>query len=291
MKIYLADSSVRHFALAEQGCLSRGIPLKIRRILLSYHYVQNTPLDSLLEKHFVEPYPEVFLDSGAFSAFSQGAKVDIVAYCNYISQYKHLLTVYSNLDVIGSAEGTFANQKHMEKRGLEPLPVFHVGEDWKYLKTYLEYRPYIALGGMVPYNSSGRSKKIIPWLVQCFKRAKNISVYHGFGCTSWDLIMNFPWYSVDSSTWSQAYRWGKPLLFDKNMGRFFEVRLGDYRKCYRYASLFRSLGFDPIDFSDREKNKKVDVCAIAALSFVQAEQWLERRHGPITIPERNETSA
>lgn len=238
MKIYLADSSLPNFTLADQGLITHNIDTKIKRILLSYHYIQEMPLDLLMDKHFKPPYPEVFLDSGAFSAYSQGVHISISKYCRYIIKHKKLLTVYSNLDVIGNAEGTYKNQQYMENKGLCPLPVFHVGEDWSYLNIYLRQERYIALGGMVPYNKSSQSKKLLPWLVQCFKRARGRAVYHGFGCTSWDLVLRFPWYSVDSTTWNQAFRWGKPLLFDQQAGRFFEVHLGDHIKCYRYASLF-----------------------------------------------------
>src|SRR2546423_4074021 len=125
MKIYLADSSLPNFTLASEGMASHHIQERIPRVLFSYHYIQDAPLDHLLEKYFTRPFPDVFLDSGAFSAYSQGAKINIAAYCRYIFKYKHLLAVYSNLDVIGSAEGTLKNQRYMESKGLQPLPVFH----------------------------------------------------------------------------------------------------------------------------------------------------------------------
>ena len=249
------------------------------RILMSYHYIQHINLADILAEHFAKPYPEVFLDSGAFSAFSQGTDIDIKSYCAYIHQFKHLLSVYANLDVIGNAQGTYNNQQIMEREGLQPLPVFHVGEDWRYLDEYANSYSYIALGGMVPYLKDHKYN-LMPWLVKCFRIAKDRSVYHGFGCTSWKLVSSLPWHSVDSSTWSRGIRYGEISIFDRNKGKFIRMFLGKkgQGKCYQYAPVFRSLGFDPIEFADKAKNTRGRVVELAVKSFLEAETWLRKRH-------------
>ena len=286
LKTYLADANPQRHVEPQHG-VEDVAPMLRLRILLSYHYYKKLNLDEMFAKHFTKPYPEVFLDSGAFSAFTQGETIDINAYCDYIKQFKHLITTYSNLDVIGSASGTLTNQRKMEKQGLNPLPVFHTNEDWSYLEGYISDYSYIALGGMVPYLRRDKRKQLMSWLLRCFKMAKEKSVYHGFGCTSWDVVCAFPWYSVDSSSWGASFRYGQVPLFDMKLGKFVEAHLGDHAKCYKYATLFRELGFDPADFADRTRNERKKNCAIAALSYLRAEQWLQRRHGLISIPERS----
>jgi hypothetical protein len=128
-------------------------------------------------------------------------------------------------------------------------------------------------------------------LLKAFKIAQGKSVYHGFGCTVWDVVRAFPWYSVDSSTWSAGFRFGKVFLFDNREGALVEANLGNHQRCYKYAHLFRSIGFDPADFAIRERNKREKNCAVAVLSYLRAEKWLERRHGLISIPERSEGGA
>ena len=76
----------------------------------------------------------LFLDSGAFSAFTQGAEINIVDYIAFIKKNKKYIETYAVLDVIGSAEKTWENQRIMEKAGLSPLPCFHFGEGVKWLK-------------------------------------------------------------------------------------------------------------------------------------------------------------
>ena len=83
---------------------------------------------------------ELFLDSGAFSAWSQGKEINIEDYIQFIKEHKDVIDVYANLDVIGDAEATWRNQLRMEKAGLNPLPVFHYGEDISWLKNLLKHK-------------------------------------------------------------------------------------------------------------------------------------------------------
>jgi len=259
------------------------------RILLSYHYYKDTDLDALFAKYFTEPYPDVFADSGGFSAATQGVTIDWRAYTAWVKRWQHLFTTYANLDIIGDAGGTLTNQKRLEDAGLEPLPVFHTGEDWEYLEQYIESYPYIALGGMVPYMRY--TAKIMPWCIQAFKLAQERAVYHGFGATAWRVVRDLPWYSVDSSSWGQGFRFGQVPLFDEKRGGFIKVQLGDNKTVYRHAAIIRKMGFDPADFAERARNDRAKICAISALSYIRAEQWLRRRHGEIHIPGREAAGA
>ncbi|KKP77707.1 MAG: BcepGomrgp31 [candidate division WS6 bacterium GW2011_GWF1_35_23] len=154
---------------------------------------------------------DLFLDSGAFSAFTQGIQIDIEEYIQFIKEHKDYLQVYANLDVIGDPVGTWRNQKIMEESGLNPLPCFHYGEDKKWLRRYLDKgHDYIAFGGMVPISTNN----LRIWLDDLFanyisdKNGFPIIKVHGFGLTSLSLMLRYPWYSVDSTSWVMTGRMG-----------------------------------------------------------------------------------
>lgn len=146
---------------------------------------------------------KLFLDSGAFSAMTQKTEIDIEDYIAFVQKHEKSLHVYSNLDVIGDPQATWANQMIMEKRGLSPIPTFHYGSNIKWLKRLLKRYDYIALGGMVPI----MTKNLIPWLDDLFQNyicnAEGIPQVkiHGFGMTSLKLMFRYPWWSVDSTSW------------------------------------------------------------------------------------------
>ena len=281
MKLHLAERDPQHHSWAKSGVDRANMQL---RILLSYHYYKDTDLDALFAKYFTAPYPEVFADSGAFSAASQGAHIDIADYAAWVKRWAHLLTVHSNLDVIGDAAATDRNQKTLEDMGLDPLPVFHTGSDMAHLDALLDRYQYIALGGMVPYMRF--PKRIMPWLIKCFKLAQGRAVFHGFGATSWTVVKSFPWYSVDSSSWGSGFRYGQVPVFNTARGKFETLSLGNVKEWQGHARLVTQLGFDWRDFADRKRNDRAKICAISALSYMMAEQWLRQRHGEIYIPGR-----
>lgn len=169
---------------------------------------------------------DLFLDSGAYSAFSQGAKIDIYEYINFIKEHEKHLSVYANLDVIGDPIGTWENQVIMESEGLTPLPCYHYGENIKWLKKYLKKYDYIALGGMVPVST----KNLRPWLdtlfsdYLCDSTGMPIAKIHGFGMTSLRLMLRYPWYSVDSTSWVMTGRMGAVYVPIKRGGVY------DYKK-------------------------------------------------------------
>ena len=109
-------------------------------MLISYHYFKQ-PIEPMMTKWFPGEWPEIFADSGAYSALSQGVDIDIDVYAEWLKANRHLFFVYANLDVIGdgaiAAEATWANQRILEDHGLAPLPVFHAGEPLDALERLL----------------------------------------------------------------------------------------------------------------------------------------------------------
>lgn len=182
-------------------------------VLLSYVYrarlrISRIERYSSAMKHNIS----LFLDSGAYSAWSQKTEIDIKEYIEFIKRHEKSIKLYANLDAIGDPEKTLNNQKIMEDAGLKPLPCFHIGEDIKYLKYYLKHYDYLAFGGMVPY---AKTPDILSrWLDTmfgdyiCDASGKPQYKVHGFGLTSLPLMLRFPWWSVDSTSWVMTSRLG-----------------------------------------------------------------------------------
>jgi hypothetical protein len=152
----------------------------------------------------------LFLDSGAFSADSKNTKINLDDYMAFIFDNKDYIEVYANLDVIGDPVATWRNQKIMEDAGLTPLPVFHTEDDIKYLHRCLDYE-YFCLGGMASGYTTDQRRE---FLDMCFKIICNTpnhlpaSKVHGFGMTSLQLMLRYPWWSVDSTSWVMTSRMG-----------------------------------------------------------------------------------
>jgi hypothetical protein len=196
--------------------LERSIVHVVPNILESYHYVgRQQYVDAMRDNQ-----ARVFLDSGAFSAYTLGVTIDVREYCQYIKRNLDVIRVEdgvvmaSVLDGIGDPLQTYRNQLCMEELGAKPLPCFHAGEDERYLDHYVANYPYITLGGMV----GASTKQLMIWLDRMWDKhlvdgaGRPKCKVHGFGITSIPIMERYPWWSVDSSSWIQTAAFGGIMM-------------------------------------------------------------------------------
>lgn len=227
-------------------------------ILESYHYIGK---GRSMSAKIRNTHRQVFLDSGAFSAFTKGVTVSIDDYVAFIKDNEDIIVRDGNalcasvLDAIGDCNATYANQIAMQQRGVTPLPCFHYGEPEEALEYYLTHYEYITLGGMVPISSP----QLKLWLDRIWdkiitdKDGKPRCKVHGFGLTTLSLMERYPWYSVDSSSWVQVgsvgniYYKGTTLAISEHSpsrkvrGRHYDSLPEMQRECIR--SYVESKGF------------------------------------------------
>lgn len=247
-------------------------------LLWSYVYARSYSMDQFLGDLPV-PRLRFFADSGAHSARTLGLDLSVDDYATWIKQWHQWFTVYANLDVIWSPQATRANQHRLEEHhGLSPTPVFHTGEDFSVLQRYLdEGYTYIALGKLL-----GNSvKHLRPWIAKCFRMAGDQAVFHGFGLTVWQLLREFPFYSVDSSSWGAGVRYGTMRLFHR--GRWVTVKLRDRNHVQAHRQVLDSYGlpYSALSAKGYDRAKVAGACAVANY---RAAEWLRAKHGPIHLP-------
>ena len=204
---------------------------------------------------------DLFLDSGAFSAWNKGAVINIDEYIDFIQEHKNALTVYANLDVIGDPVGTWKNQEYMEKRGLSPLPVFHTAfENESWLKKYIDKGyAYIALGGMAGGDISTetiiRKLDILFPKYLCDKNGMPKIKVHGFGITSIPILIRYPWYSVDSTSWVLTGRFGGIFVPKKKNGAYDYLQIPHKINVSNRSSAIKDAGQHITTLSKIEQNE------------------------------------
>ena len=184
---------------------------------------------------------KIAVDSGAHSLFKKYTKKDnqsqfdfsyyetdefwayVDNYCAWLHENKDKIDLYVNLDVISNAELTWKVQKYMESKNLNPLPVYHTGEDISWLKKYIENYEYFAIGGLGQQMTKSRwlmnSGDIVFDLV-CDSKGMPRNKVHGFAMTSPDLIVEFPFFSIDSTSWMQFGKYGIIITPKKKNNHF-----------------------------------------------------------------------
>ena len=149
----------------------------------------------------------LILDSGAFSAWRLGKPVNLDQYCDYILANKWI-TNYVALDEIRpsdpeeAARRSYENFRYMRNRGLEPIPVFHAGEDITWLFKMLDQKcSYIGLSA----SSLVSKNQVDEWYEMAWQYLVNrdglpIVKVHAFGEGRENSLKRFPWYSADTSS-------------------------------------------------------------------------------------------
>jgi len=182
----------------------------------------------------------LMLDSGAFSVWNSGAEIDIRTYIDFCHQHPGV-SYYVCLDAIpgkpglpnsrlpelvaAACETSWNNYQLMIKElPIEKvIPVFHRGEDLKWLERYIEFgSPYVGLGQTCGFGSKDSQKRYLTGLQKLlFDGAGRPTVKtHGFAVTSFQLMKYQWWYSVDSASWLKQAAYGVIYIPKKRNGEF-----------------------------------------------------------------------
>ena len=207
---------------------------------------------------------KIFVDSGAWTAFTCNAKINIDEYIWYLNQNVGKFAVIAPLDVLPAgindadkcAEESWRNFLYMRERLVDKdklIAVYHQGESIDYLIRMLTYADefgkidYIGLGALA---STLDYKTRELFIEKCFdvilKYNPDVKV-HAFGMTDLKLLELFPFTSADSSTYVMAAGMGEIVT------KFGRVTISNERKdCIKRDSAegkllntyINSFGFD-----------------------------------------------
>lgn len=224
MKIYLAGCNGRLWCIRDYlsgresrlGEREEIIPSKPNElnILESFYYANNNNIAEYIPhlKHFM-------LDSGAFTFFTQGKRVDwdeyVVSYADYIR--KNNVELFFELDIdslVGYNKVKELRNRLEKEAGKQCIPVWHKirGKD-EFIRMCDEYG-YVAIGGIVSKEIIPPEYKYFPWFIKEAHR-RNAKI-HGLGFTNINALKLYHFDSVDSSSWTSGNRFGKIYTFTGN---------------------------------------------------------------------------
>lgn len=217
MKVYLAGE--REATQTADGVVDVWAVARRRLFSFFYHGLGTGPTESQ-HRAAEELKLDLFLDSGAFTAFTKQVVIDPKEYAQFVQETRAWWTVCSSLDVIGegeqAAQASYDMWRRLRDLGAGVIPVFHVREPDHWLAKYVEDErvPYLAIGGMVPETTRWLKDRLDGLWAQVLTHPDGTAKtqVHGFGLTTFDLMWRYPWHSVDSSTWVMTGIYGAVML-------------------------------------------------------------------------------
>lgn len=205
--------------------IKKGLPMADCKYLLeSFVYIKDWHLE------YLDKFDGFMLDSGAFT-YLNGAKTN-VDWDKYIDRYaafikKYQVKHYIELDidsVVGLAEVERLRDKLESLVGYPSIPVWHKsrGKDY-WLKMVKDY-DYVAIGGIVTKEIKPAEYKYFHWLLNEARKAD--CKVHGLGFTNLKGLQEYPFYSVDSTSWNSGGRFGAIYKFDGRTMQKYDKPIG-----------------------------------------------------------------
>lgn len=231
---------------------------------------------------------KLFIDSGAFSAHTKGVQLDVDEYIDFLNENEDAFTVYAQVDkipgtfgipytreqLLEAPEKSWQNYLYMApklKNKDKLIPIFHQGEDFKWLNNMLEYTD--ENGNHIPYigistRNDAPMKDKRNWLELVFHTiatSSNPNVKtHAFGMTSFPLLESFPFTSADSTAWimtsvngSVFTPYGTILVSEKsihNKGHFYNLSRPQQDAILKYI---QDMGFTFEELSKDYRKREV----------------------------------
>lgn len=245
--------------------------------LVSYYYFQSDQAMTEITEH---GRLRLIADSGAFSAYTQGAPIDIDAYAAWLKTWSPRLYWAAALDVFGDPNTTLANFRYLrDHHGLATVPTIHIGADPQHLDVYAaEGVDFVGLGGMV-----GMPKpNITRWLVHVMRYARDHHPhmrFHAWGMSTQTLLEKLPLYSVDSSgLLTQAYRYGTLTLWNPRSRRMVSIDLNGRDPLKHRRLLLDTYGVPPREIATSHPGNRHLLVRLCARSAQLRARHLQRLH-------------
>ncbi len=278
---YTRPLSIFYSGVEQESYLDILYGLGIRNFLMSYEYLKGRGVSQL------KKYPDMhlFIDSGAYT-YQNDPKYEeyteeqwvkqIKTYLEWAKKHKDQIFAIADLDLQYLPNVGYEKVYEWRKTYFEPfmletgIPVcFIYHEDgldqWEYMcKRY----PYVGLSLAIDKVDDGSNI-----LRDMFRIAeKHNALCQGMASTNTKLLTQYPFYTVDSTTWLAGLKYGEISVWKgTSMSRIkkqdFETKAFPVIQGYDY----------PFDFDLIRNEDTTEMIKVNAYAFVEAEKFVRER--------------
>lgn len=276
---YTKPLSIFYSGVEYESYLEILYNLGIRNFLMSYEYLKGKGLSQL------KKYPDMrlFIDSGAYTYMNDPKyeeytleqwEEQIQKYLKWAEKHKSQIFAICDLDlqyIVGTEPVYEWRKKYFEPFMLRTgIPVCFMYHDeglqhWEYMcKRY----PYVGLSLAIDNKENGYEE-----LKEMFRIAeKHNALCQGMASTKTSMLVEFPFYTVDSTTWNVGLKYGEISVWNET--KMSRIKKTDFQtKAFPIISRYDvSFDFDKILEED-----KTEMIRVNAYAFVMAEKFVRDR--------------
>lgn len=224
---------------------------QVKNILISYHYIRKNPSLAIEMMEYVKQENGLFMtDSGLFTFFNDPNfdpnNFDWYGYADeyvkWLGDNSELIFSACNLDADGYIG--YDNTIELNKTHFKPL-------EEKFAVIYIAHKQFKNDNGIKTlkdyckrYKYVGVSEEFAPQVQQVYNTAKlTKTAIHGLAWTKPTLLSDYPFLSVDSSSWVGYQKYGSTVFYDGKNFHQYDNNQKDVRKtlkkyCEKYKVKF-----------------------------------------------------
>lgn len=219
-------------------------------VLVSYFQMGGKEKDWLRMKE-ENGFKNMMLDSGAYSAWRMHKPVDLDNYIEFLLRNGKYFSAYVALDDCRrnkevSGKVSKRNYIRMRKAGLNPLPVWHLGENPEILRFYNDNTDYIGVGGIAGQSRVGKLCSLVK------NNVKKGTKVHLFGVANREDLLAYPYYSLDSTSWYRNSIYKNFVVFSNG-----KLKARTLRKRENVEKYFREISRMGVDFLELYKGNSL----------------------------------
>jgi hypothetical protein len=247
MKIYLSgwqatnrerESVVLNAGAMKNRCFSfcsiqklPGLPYFLKNVEGAYQACLENKVGIMMDSGVVgyRSYRQALIKQGGKALnklLTQDTFIDL--YVEYCKKNKKYWDFYVTIDIEKKSDLILATHTRLLEAGIKPVPVLHGDADViEYLKKYHD------LGHKLICLGTGSHLRTTPrhfrhYLDSVFNEGAKLGVeFHGLAMTSPWIMLEYPWYAVDSSSWSRMAGYGTICRFDEQTHRMCSFHISE----------------------------------------------------------------
>jgi hypothetical protein len=259
--------------------------------------VNNPPLDVLLSYAFhprldhhtikdrMPPGSLLWIDSGAFTAYTTGKPVTVSEYADHLERTRGAWDYAFTLDVIGDHAASMRQTDELIGRGYPVVPIFTYGTPLAEFRALCRDYGYVGCGGLVGLDPrrAARYLRTVTHIAD-----EHGTAVHALGVAGRKTVIQSRVWSADSSAVSGAPVYGNVVIYSRSRRKIVIIRASDRDELYRHREDLNRYGFPTAAIMRAGKwttEHRPAMFRASALSV--ADMWAEvRAQNPRPAPER-----
>lgn len=196
----------------------------------------------------------IFLDSGAFSFHTSKMLAKVTNIDEFIDHYARYVIASKEAGVNWDFFVTFdyvkvaaevwrVTQKLEREYGLRPVPVYHGDASLDWFRKYVDAGHKLICVGRIKALGSSELRRYYERVFELADKLGGIKL-HGLMVTGLNMF-RFPWYSVDSATWTRLAANGRLLLIDRRRKKIGHFQVSRVKIPVALQEVMAVNGFDP----------------------------------------------